>query len=200
MSYAEVWKVVNERSCTITEKGKIRKPTFFLVFSPLLNNFFNYSAISCFGLPDGKCGKSLCLKPLIVQSRPLTGSVTLIFAFLCVRHLESFQWCCLLWILYCSAWRSGTHRQQSSQHHLREIMMMVNLWSRLEQNINRLLTPIVSRLDLILSRWYGVWNLKSVNIPFFSWAMRLKFLLADNLPHRVDRKWGQTNSVSELGW
>ena len=66
---------------------------------------------------------------------------------------------------------------------------------------NRLLTPIVSHLDLILSRWYGVWNLKSVNIPLFSWAMRLKFLLADNLPHRVDRKRGQTNSVvSELGW
>ena len=135
-SYAEVWKVVNERSCTITENGKIRKPTFFLVFSSLLKIFFNYSAISCFGLPDGKCGKSLCLKPLIVQSRPLTGSVTLIFAFLCVRHLESLQWCCLLWILYCSAWRTGTHRQQSSKHHLREIMMMVNLWSQLEQNIN----------------------------------------------------------------
>ena len=136
-SYAEVWKVVKERSCTITENGKIRKPTFFLVFSSLLKIFFNYSAISCFGLPDGKCGKSLCLKPLIVQSRPLTGSVTLIFAFLCVRHLESLQWCCLLWILYCSAWRTGTHRQQSSKHHLREIiMMMVNLWSQLEQNIN----------------------------------------------------------------
>lgn len=56
-SYAEVWKVVNKRSCTITENGKIRKPTFFLVFSSLLNNFFNYSAISCFGLPDGKCEK-----------------------------------------------------------------------------------------------------------------------------------------------
>ena len=85
-SYAEVWKVVNERSCTLTENGKIRKPTFFLVFSSLLNNFFNYSAISCFGLPDGKCGKSLCLKPLIVQSRPHTGSVTLIFAF-CVSGI-----------------------------------------------------------------------------------------------------------------
>lgn len=55
---------------------------------------------------------------------------------------------------------------------------------------NRLLIFIVSYLDFIFFRWYGVWNLKFVNIFFFSWVMRLKFLLVDNLFYRVDRKWG----------